>query len=271
MGIGFKHGNGSGNPLNFDIIDGTAEPTNPKVNAIWINTDVKITGFHFAATQPQNMADGEVWVCIGISSSVQFNALKKNSLQVYPIFARQQISGALVEKVAKTYQNGAWREWWDGTILAGSNQYESFTGGWQTAEGIGTAVAITTTGINFTRFSADNDGTSWAYAITKNKIDLTPYSTLAFDCKADSSGYGTEIGVSMNNSGTGDLLVKVVPTAYSEAQRFTLDISNIDGEAYIVARSKKHAATYNNIKLYVAEQAQIADMENALRILLGGA
>lgn len=270
MGKCFLYGNGDGNPLRFDVIDGTEEPTNPKEDTIWVNTSTPITDWIFSSTQPKT-SPGRVWFCTGTSSVAKFNALKKNQIQVYPLYAKQCVSDAWQNVTAKSYQNGAWIEWWDGTILAGANQYESFTGGWQTAEGIGTAAAITATGINFTRFVVDNDGTSWAYAITKKKIDLTPYSTLAFDCKADSSGYGTEIGVSMTNSGTGDLLAKVVPTAYSEAQRFTLDISNIDGEVYIVARSKKHAATYNNIKLYVAEQAQIADMENALRILLGGA
>lgn len=64
------------------------------------------------ATEPNGIADeGMVWIKIGTESSVEFNALKKNGLQVYPISAKQYIDGAWVDKAAKSYQNGEWVEW----------------------------------------------------------------------------------------------------------------------------------------------------------------
>lgn len=111
MGKGFKSGAGGGNPLNFLIVGGSSQPENPKENTIWINTGNKITGWYFSATQPENMAEGEVWIHCGNTSNVAFNALKKNTLQVYPMHAKQWVSGALSDLTAKTYQNGAWVDW----------------------------------------------------------------------------------------------------------------------------------------------------------------
>lgn len=110
MGHGYKSGAGSAS-LNFKVVAGTTEPTNPKENMIWVKTSNKITGWYFSATQPENMAEGEVLIETGDISDVAFNALKKNAIQVYPIFAKQMVSGNLKELTAKTYQNGAWKEW----------------------------------------------------------------------------------------------------------------------------------------------------------------
>lgn len=43
---------GGGSELNFSIVGGTAQPTNPKENTIWVNTDAEITGWHFCAKEP---------------------------------------------------------------------------------------------------------------------------------------------------------------------------------------------------------------------------
>ena len=99
-------GGGSGG-LNFQVIGGTTAPSNPKENMIWVNTSTKITSYIFSATQPTGSA-GMVWISTGTSSTVEFNALKKNGIQVYPISAKQYIGGAWVDKTAKSYQDGEW-------------------------------------------------------------------------------------------------------------------------------------------------------------------
>lgn len=38
--------------LNFRVIDGTARPSNPKENDIWVNTGIKVSGYYFAAEMP---------------------------------------------------------------------------------------------------------------------------------------------------------------------------------------------------------------------------
>lgn len=102
-------GGGSGG-LNFQVIGGTTAPSNPKENMIWVNTSTKITSYIFSATQPTGSA-GMVWISTGTSSTVEFNALKKNGIQVYPISAKQYINGAWRNVEAKSYRNGSWVEW----------------------------------------------------------------------------------------------------------------------------------------------------------------
>ena len=120
---------GGGNPLNFKVVGGTTAPSNPKENTIWVNTDKEITGWHFTSKQPDDMKEGEVWFSTNTSSTVEFNALKKNGIQVYPIFAKQYVSGALAGKEAKSYQNGEWVDLARYLYNQG-NEYTAITGGW---------------------------------------------------------------------------------------------------------------------------------------------
>lgn len=111
MAIGRTNaGGGGGAALNFKVV-GNPQPTSPSENTIWLNTDVPIASWYFQAEQPENMAEGDVWFHVGTPSIVEFNALKKNGIQVYPLYAKQMVSGELVDKTAKIYQGGAWIEW----------------------------------------------------------------------------------------------------------------------------------------------------------------
>lgn len=103
-------GSVGGAALNFKVV-GNPQPASPRENTIWLNTDVPIGAWYFSATQPENLNEGDVWFPVGTSSSVEFNALKKNGIQVYPQSAKQYVSGALVDVTAKSYQNGEWVNW----------------------------------------------------------------------------------------------------------------------------------------------------------------
>lgn len=94
--------------LNFKIVGGTAEPVSPSENMIWVNTDVEFTSWSLSATEPENPAENMVWVCVGTASNVVLNALKKNSIVVYPIGGKQYIGGTWVKKEVQVYQNGVW-------------------------------------------------------------------------------------------------------------------------------------------------------------------
>lgn len=110
MAKGFKHGAGGGTSLNFKVVGGTTQPTNPKENTIWVNTDTKITGWVFSATQPTAPAEGMVWIETGSESKVGFNALKKNGVCVYPLRVSQFVAGVWADKEAKIHQNGTWND-----------------------------------------------------------------------------------------------------------------------------------------------------------------
>ena len=112
---------GGGQPLNFDVkayaTEALMDADTPKANTIGVITTTAITGWHLSATQPENMANGEVWFPVGTSSPVEFNALKKNGIQVYPLSAKQMVSGTLKDVIAKSYIDGEWKSWitvlWD--------------------------------------------------------------------------------------------------------------------------------------------------------------
>ena len=234
MGTGFKHGAGGGNPLNFKVV-GNPQPSNPKENTIWINTDDKITSYLFNATQPTNPTEGMAWIATDTSSSAEFNALKKNGIQVYPIYAKQYVSGAWVEKTAKTYQNGEWVDWWNGELYDYGNEFEFVTGGWSSngykvygkggtiskgtdgklnTQGIfGTEKLIKTTGYNRVRFigySSVNDTDHWFFLSRAksftNEADsnvvahLYPRTIGNYDVSIDLNSYSGEyyIGGVMN-------------------------------------------------------------------------
>lgn len=125
---------GGGAALNFDVKQYTTESqlsaARPKENTIGVITTTAITNWYFAAEQPENMVNGDVWFPTGTSSTVAFNALKKNAVQVYPLSAKQMVSGALVDKIAKSYQGGKWVDL-SLYLFKDGNQYDDITGGWE--------------------------------------------------------------------------------------------------------------------------------------------
>ena len=110
MAIGRTNVGGGGGGLNFKVVGVSAQPGNPKENTIWVNTDTEITSWAFSATEPESPVEGMVWIVTGTSSTVEFNALKKNGIQVYPVSCKQYVSGAWADRFAYVYQNGAWSQ-----------------------------------------------------------------------------------------------------------------------------------------------------------------
>ena len=121
---GFGGGSG-GTDLNFEVVGGTTEPTNPTENTIWVNTDVPITKYHFSVNQPENMSDGEVWFSTGTFSLAEFDVFKDNSLLVYPLRTQQYIDNILTNKTTMIYQNGEWKTF--GIWLIDNENCVSFT------------------------------------------------------------------------------------------------------------------------------------------------
>lgn len=144
-GIVSKLEKAEGGGLNFKVVAGLTQPVSATENTIWVNTE-KMTGWIFDANQPENLDEGMVWLKVGNSGTSAFNALKKNGLRVYPISAKQNVNGALIDKEAMTYQNGQWVDWIpEGALFWHGDEFVSLTGGWQVVEKegeIGGTVAI---------------------------------------------------------------------------------------------------------------------------------
>ena len=121
-----------GGGLNFKVVGGLTQPANPAENTIWVATDTPISGYAFSATEPSEPSEGLVWFLVKISSTVEFNALKKEALMVYPVSAKQYNAGAWEDVVARSYQDGEWVEW-IAYLYNEGDQCVDATGGW-TAE-----------------------------------------------------------------------------------------------------------------------------------------
>ena len=222
-------GGGGGSSLNFKVVGGTSAPTSPSENTIWVNTSNDITGWAFSTTTPA-ASEGLVWFAIGSSSSVAFNAIKKNGLWVYPGGCQQYISGVWVAKTAKTYQSGSWKDWMYWLYNTGVKKVE-FTDNALNQIGT-TSLTWGDTAVTFTGTGKDGDtatnGTTWFSVWTTTPlIDVTAYTKLAI-----AGGIKNAVAETYNNSVDGT------------AKTITLDISNVTGEAAAVMGLRFQNSSY---------------------------
>lgn len=179
--------------LNFEVVGGTEQPTNPKENTIWVETDQEITGWTFSATEPTEPADGMVWFTVTASPTPIFNALKKNTLNVYANKCRQYSNDSWTACEAKIYINEEWR-----TFREWLFHYTNDASNWS-AYSIGTGGSFSAKDDVLTiRMNQGSDYQSGPTCVQYNGFtDLTGYSmlTVVFG-EATGYIYGVAIGVS---------------------------------------------------------------------------
>lgn len=244
MAKGFKHGSGGGASLNFNVKSYDSEEVlleaEAKENTIGIVTNTPITSWVFSAAEPAEPVEGLVWISTGASSPVEFNALKKNGIQVYPMSAKQYVSSAWVSKTAKSYQNGSWKDFTAYLYNAG-DEFTDITGGWVT-ESYGSTPSKTIEGgvMQFVTY-----GGPWNYSIlkTQNPINLTSYKTLYFRIPYDLHCGGAEHKVGVFESGR-NLLVSTQITK-DTAGTYSADISGVTGSFCVGASimTRENSAT----------------------------
>lgn len=238
MGNAFLYGSGGGGAgLNFEIKAYVSEgslPATAKENTIAVITTTPITAYTFSATEPTDPIEGMVWITVNTSSSVEFNALKKNNITVCPMSAKQYVSGAWVDKEAKTYHNGAWVDWWNGELFINGNQYEAFTGGWVRADYYVGNDDNTNTGtltVEDTIYLKTSMGTYCKSVRTSNKIDLTNWKTLRYIAIQYNKGEAAILVTSQ----VGDVDNVAVAKGSFVVGESSLDITELVGEYYIGA------------------------------------
>lgn len=193
------HGFGvNGVDLNFEVIAYESEEvllaSTPAENTIGVVTTTPMTSWSFSATEPANPENGMIWVTTGIGGDKNFNALKKNELQVYPINNVKQYVGAVwVVVTAMNFKNGAWNLWWNGKLYDNGDEFVSVTGGWK-ARSIG---VINTNGVkptvkknaNTIVITHNTYATGAALEIA-NDIDVSDYDILTVNIGIElGSGY----------------------------------------------------------------------------------
>ena len=243
----FNLSSGGGTSLNYKIVGGTAAPSSPTENMIWVNTSIVFEDHIFSATEPESPISNMVWIYTGMSSVVSFSVTKENPVMVYPIVAKQYVDNEWTTVQAKSYQDGAWVSWWDGTLYSAGDECTSITGGWESAWTSGSF--YTTKGTltkNSDSMTVSTSGTTQSiFAKTVNKIDISGYTTLTVTASAAKGKFGLSTGDAWN---VGDDMLASANPANGEA---TLDISTVeDGEYYICMYiAGGNAVRYSEVKL----------------------
>lgn len=245
MGAAFLYGSGGASILNVTVLGGTTQPSNPKENTLWVNTDVEITDWDFNAAQPTTRTDGtalrggEVWLKTATSAGIHFNALKKNGLMAYPMKVYQYSGTTWVAKDAQIYRDAAWERivnylYLNGEQFVPMQQYQ----GADTGSG---SVTFGTSAITITR-----NGVVCEYAGPSDKIDLTDFTTLtALFASVEGGGTSAQKGLLIVGADPNAITTRRKPTTLTEFEVFggdsisdkmlTVDITALTGEQYIYA------------------------------------
>jgi hypothetical protein len=238
MGKAFLYGSGGGAGLNFDVKGYQTEAellaAAPKANTIGVVTAEPITGWIFDTNEPADLVNGMLWFPTGKTSIVEFNALKKNGVQVYPLSAKQYISGVLVDVDAATYRGGEWVDWVE-IYLVNSDAFRA-----ETAYGGSTGT-----------YSFSEDGYYGMLTnkldcsvVSKEKINLTdikyitaPYSlNLISGNLANYADGRFSLCIASGNSALGEDGTPPIVSAdasKSSSGELKLDTSSLKGEYYI--------------------------------------
>lgn len=121
---GFIEGIDQCSSLNFSVVGGTTQPSDPKENTIWVNTSTEITGWVISPEQPIAPEEGMVWIVDGDFSDYVFNALKKNEIKVYPKSIKQYIKSSWTDITeSEIYQGGAWKPFAVGLVIYDSGTF----------------------------------------------------------------------------------------------------------------------------------------------------
>ena len=192
MGWGTGNLGGGSGGLNFKVVPGLTQPGTASENTIWVKSQ-KITSWILSPSEPENPVEGMVWVLVGEPGGVEFNALRRNGIQLYPVAAEQYTDGAWMSVESHIYQGGTWTELVGSLVLfdgtdGGDNT--DVTGGWS-------VISQTTQA----KLEVDSDQISFLSAAAGTvrragpvkAVDLSRYKTLYCDgvngSSSDSDSY----------------------------------------------------------------------------------
>lgn len=215
---------------NFSVVGGETQPSDPKENTIWVKTDTEIAGYILSPDAPMTPGEGMVWIYAGTSGNVQFNALKKNALIVYPGSVMQFVGGVWQYADAYIFQNKQWIQFalaWDGYYFQDGEQHVEITGGW-TSDGWNSTGTTTAGSI----LEVSSSSASKAARIgTVNPIDLTDVDTLYFDSTTGKNGnaYSAYLYVSTAK----DHASIVAQATITEVGMGSIDVSGLSGDYYL--------------------------------------
>ena len=106
---------GGGASMNLSVASYTTEENllaaKPAENTIGVVPKTDVTSWIFSPIEPSEPTLGLVWFTIGKFSPGTFNLLKKNSIEICPMYAMQYVDGTWVDIPAMNYLKGTWVQW----------------------------------------------------------------------------------------------------------------------------------------------------------------
>lgn len=235
MAKGFKHGAGGMSELNFKVVGGTSQPVNPKENTIWVNTETEISGWLFSAEDPGSPVEGMVWIILGTTSEVPFNALKKGELYCFPTSCEQYVGGSWASVDAYIYQGGQWLQ-----FSSESHYLAVYDSG---VENVPLTLIGFTRKASVLQASLGTNG-GGAYIKTSSAIDITYNSALNVTCSYI-GGEGTFAGYFyariLNTDGG---VVAEKSSARNTKGTISLDISSLTGSYIVAAYADNSSGSY---------------------------
>ena len=180
------------------------------------------------------MAHGDVWFPVGTSSPVEFNALKKNGIQVYPLSAKQMVSGTLNDVTAKCYQSEKWNELIEKLYL-----FKSGEGALVSLKKFNESNAAITVGTDSIEIIHNGSNINYVTRLcTEEMYDLSLYSKLCMKYTASQvlSENNARLGVTKtaitSAGGSVTFVAQTIVPATSSEKTISVDLSSIKEEMY---------------------------------------
>lgn len=254
MAKGFKHGAG-GTFLNVKVVAyATEEEQNAvtaKENTIGVITTDKITSWDYNASEPTAPTEGMVWICTNTASVVVFNALNKNGIQIYPIFAKQYVSGAWVQKTAKIWQGGEWVDINNKHFIF--EEGKGVSPGYTVKSYFGNAYGFN---ISDDKITFCTDNRTGDHVWIEPMTNLAPYKNLFFEMTFTSrysSAYTATIGAGVNipagEKNPGSFAAQASGIYNTARAVYQVPISNLVGDYYIKLAAYAMTGYIHNIWL----------------------
>jgi len=254
--------------LNFEIVGGTSEPTNPIENTIWINSDTEIGEYQFCSTEPTKRPDGtslqngDVWFKTGSISGISLNLLKQNNIDVQIVSTYQYINSNWVLINSKIYKNNNWENsstylYYNGEKTTSFNSYTYDICSPATKQFIDVNTYID---IHVYGNTGSKDCLSGIVYRTVNTVDVTDYHTLGivyttveyinYDYSESAIRIGSSIASTnrINQSAGATLHGTIGEKTIKE-----IDISSLNGAHYIGIENKVQSGTHSSINTLIHE------------------
>lgn len=205
-----------GGGLNFTVVGGTTEPTDPAENTVWVDTNTDITGWEFGFDQPDTSTAGFVWIKSSPSSPMQFNAISENAIILKIATAYQLIGGTWELMPTKVYTGGEWLD--DYGVI--------YDGTWRSPYSFAENDLL------------DNNANPIEWTVSQSSraviynVDFTDFDTLEIDCEFVNN-YWTYISVT-DNAGWADgagsnFVYKKLDQGTFARQVYSLPVTDITG------------------------------------------